>query len=167
VICVDEFGPLELRPHAGYSWRKRKQPQRFRATYSRPHGVRHLLAAYDVRTGQLWGHFKRRKRAREFLSFLKSIRRKYTGRLWIILDNWSAHKTPEILQWARANNVRFQFLPTDASWLNRIECHFTHLKKFALTHCDYPDFNTMRIAIHKYLRWHNRQQTRLLNVKRH
>lgn len=35
-----------------------------------------LSASYDVHTGQFWGYSRRRKRAREFLSFLKSIRRK-------------------------------------------------------------------------------------------
>jgi len=167
VICIDEFGPLELRPHAGRSWQLRRHPQRFRATYTRRHGIRHLLAAYDVRTGEIWGHFKRRKRAREFLSFLKAMRRKYTGRLWVVLDNLSAHKTKDILGWAKQNNVHFQFTPTDASWLNRIECQFTHLKKNVLTHCDYDSFEEMRIAIQRYLRWHNRRKTRQLKWKRH
>jgi len=167
VICVDEFGPMELRPHAGRSWRPRGSPHRQRATYTRRHGVRHLLAAYDVGTGRLWGHCRRRKRALEFLTLLKAIRRQYAGRIWIVLDNLSAHKTPAIRTWARRNNVRFQFTPTDASWLNRIECQFTHLKKNVLTHCDYESFDPMRRAIHRYLRWLNRRQKRRLYLKRH
>jgi transposase len=129
--------------------------------------VRHLLAAYDVESKQLWGQVKRRKRAREFLAFLKSIRRRYTGRIWIVLDNLSAHTTPHILRYIRTHNIRFQRTPTDASWLNRIECHFTHLKKNVLTHCDYETFDAMRIAIHKYLRWRNKNQQQLLFLKRH
>lgn len=167
MICLDEFGPLELRPHAGRSWQLRAHPQRFRATYSRRHGVRHLLAAYDVRTGKLWGHFKRRKRAVEFLAFLKAVRRQYAGRLWIVLDNLSAHKTKDILAWARKNNVRFQYTPSDASWLNKIECQFTHLKKNVLTHCDYNSFDEIRLAIHRYLRWRNTRKARQLKLKRH
>lgn len=158
---------MELRPHAGRSWRVHGKPARQRATYTRRHGVRHLLAAYDVGTGRLWGHFRRRKRAVEFLTLIKAIRRQYTGRIWIVLDNLSAHKTPAIRKWARRNNVRFAFTPTDASWLNRIECQFTHLKKNVLTHCDYESFDDMRRAIHRYLRWHNRRQKRRLYLKRH
>jgi transposase len=167
VICVDEFGPMELRPHAGRSWQPRRHAHRQRATYTRKHGVRHLLAAYDVRTGRLWGHVRKRKRAREFLVFLKAIRRQYRGVIWIVMDNLSAHKTPDILRWARRNNVRFQFTPTDASWLNRIECQFTHLKKNVLSHCDYDSFDQMRTALHRYLHWHNRRKARQLKLKRH
>ncbi len=56
VICMDEFGPLNLQPHPGQQWAPtattatKGQPgdlprrRRRRATYTRPHGVRHLLA---------------------------------------------------------------------------------------------------------------------------
>jgi transposase len=48
VVCVDEFGPLNLQPHPGRHWATRgggaAQPRRRqRATYTRPHCVRHLL----------------------------------------------------------------------------------------------------------------------------
>ncbi|WUJ85082.1 helix-turn-helix domain-containing protein [Streptomyces mirabilis] len=52
VFCMDEFGPLNLQPHPGRQWTgrggKHKDPDREprprrRATYTRPHGVRHLL----------------------------------------------------------------------------------------------------------------------------
>lgn len=163
MICVDEFGPLELRPYGGRSWQRKQRPARFRATYTRRHGVRHLLAAYDVSTGAMWGHFRRRKRAMEFLTLLKSIRRRYSGRIWIVLDNQSAHKTQAIMTYARRHNIRFQLTPTNASWLNRIECQFTHLKKNVLTHCDYASFDEMRKAIHRYLRWRNiKKQQQLL-----
>jgi hypothetical protein len=36
----------------GHSWAPRTKPRRIRATYTRPHGVRHLIAAYDVRDRQ-------------------------------------------------------------------------------------------------------------------
>jgi hypothetical protein len=53
VICIDEFGPLNLQPHPGRQWTTRagggpRPRRRRRATYTRPHGVRHLLAAYDL-----------------------------------------------------------------------------------------------------------------------
>ncbi|WSG20219.1 hypothetical protein OHB30_03755 [Streptomyces europaeiscabiei] len=57
VFCLDEFGPLDLQPHAGRQWAERgkrhkdsnREPRpRWRATYTRPHGVRHLFAALDL-----------------------------------------------------------------------------------------------------------------------
>jgi transposase len=55
VICVDEFGPLNLQPHPGRQWALAggggsTPRRRRRATYTRPNGVRHLLAAYDLST---------------------------------------------------------------------------------------------------------------------
>ena len=44
-----QFGPLNLQPQpGGKAWAPRAKPKRIRATYTRPHGVRHLLAAYDL-----------------------------------------------------------------------------------------------------------------------
>ena len=46
VICLDEFGPLNLQPHRGQGGYPVKEPVSWPATYTRPHGVRHLLCAY-------------------------------------------------------------------------------------------------------------------------
>jgi transposase len=50
VVCVDEFGPLNLQPRPGRAWRPVGQPGRLRATYHRYGGVRHMLAALDLAT---------------------------------------------------------------------------------------------------------------------
>ena len=51
VICVDEFGPLNLQPRKGKAWRPQRRPRRQRATYTRTSGVMHILAALDLTTG--------------------------------------------------------------------------------------------------------------------
>jgi transposase len=62
VICLDEFGPLNLQPQpGGHGWAPRAKPKRIRATFTRPHGIRHLISAYDVGADRLYGHIKRRK----------------------------------------------------------------------------------------------------------
>jgi transposase len=53
VICADEFGPLNLQPRPGRAWRPTGHPARLRATYRRTRGVRHMLAALDLGTGQI------------------------------------------------------------------------------------------------------------------
>jgi hypothetical protein len=82
VVCVDEFGPLNLQPHPGRQWTLAAgggltPRRRRRATYTRPHGVRHLLAAYDLSRDRLCGHIKPRKRREEFLVFLRYLRTLY------------------------------------------------------------------------------------------
>jgi hypothetical protein len=53
-------------------------------------------------------------------------------RLGLVLDNYSPHLStrddPRVGQWAQANNVELAYVPTNASWLNRIEAQFTALR---------------------------------------
>ncbi|MFE5686774.1 hypothetical protein [Streptomyces sp. NPDC056512] len=53
VICVDEFGPLNLMPRKGKASGAGRCPGRLRATYNRHNGVRHMLAALALATGKL------------------------------------------------------------------------------------------------------------------
>jgi transposase len=159
-LCIDEFGPLNLQPRHGHGYAgPGKSVDRLRATYKRKGGVRHFLAVYDFETNRLYGQFTRRKTWVEFLAFLKWVRRRYPRPqvLHIVLDNYGPHLKTEVRAWAATNNVRFYLTPTQASWLNRIECHFTALKKFALETSDYRSHAEQQEAIEDYLRWRNGQ----------
>ncbi len=50
---------------------------RLRATYTRDQGVWHMIAAIDLATGKLHYRIRDRKRWREFLAFLKTLRRRW------------------------------------------------------------------------------------------
>ena len=167
VICVDEFGPLNLQPHPGRHWATRggggpRPRRRRRATYTRPHGVRHLLAASDLSRDRLYGHIKPRKRRGEFLVFCRYLRTLYPPgvRLGIVLDNFSPHLSTRtdrrVANWAAANNVELAYVPTNASWLNRIEAQFTALRYFALDGTDHPSHAEQASMIHRYITWRNR-----------
>ena len=167
VICIDEFGPLNLQPHPGRQWTTRagggpRPRRRRRATYTRPHGVRHLLAAYDLSRDRLYGHVKPRKRRGEFLVFLRYVRSLYPPavRLGLVLDNYSPHlstrEDPRVGQWAQANNVELAYVPTNASWLNRIEAQFTALRYFTLDGTDHPSHTEQASMIRRYIAWRNR-----------
>jgi transposase len=158
VICVDEFGPLNLQPRAGKAWRAERNPVRLRATFHRTQGVRHMIAALDLATGRLFYRIRDRKRWREFLSFLKSLRARWPGqKLYLIVDNFSPHKHPGVTTWAADNDVELVFLPTYASWLNWIEAHFAALRYFALNGTDHQNHTEQDTAIGDYVRWYNRR----------
>jgi transposase len=167
VICIDEFGPLNLQPHPGRQWARRadctgRPRRRRRATYKRPHGVRHLLAAYDLGRDRLYGHVKTRKGRTEFLAFCRYVRSLYPPevRLAFVLDNFSPHLSTKtdsrVGDWAAANNVELAYVPFYASWLNRIEAQFTGLRYFALDGTDHPDHATQSRMIRRYIAWRNR-----------
>jgi transposase len=166
VICVDEFGPLNLQPHPGRQWAARDgggmlPRRRRRATYTRPHGVRHLLAAYDLSRDRLYGHIKPRKRRGEFLVFLRYLRTLYLPgvRLGIVLDNFSPHLSTRtdrrVADWAAANNVELAYVPTNASWLNRIEAQFQALRYFTLDGTDHTSHHEQASMIRRYITWRN------------
>jgi transposase len=167
IIAFDEFGPLEIRPHHGTTWAAHQQVLRLPATYTRPHGTRYFLAAYDLHADHLWGWQRPHQRWPEVQAFLKGIRRRYPLkiRLFMILDNRRSHKKQEVLDWAHEHNVRFLFTPTYCSWLNPIECQFTPLKKFALSTRYFADHPAQGKAIQAYLRYRN--QTKVTPILRH
>ena len=167
VICIDEFGPLNLQPHSGRHWAPvadgRGDPtaprrRRMRATYKRPNGVRHLLAAYDLSTDRLYGHITVRKNRPAFKKFLRYVRSLHPAdvRIGIVLDNFSPHVSRDIAAWAEAHNIELAFVPFYGSWLNRIEAQFQALRYFTLDGTDHPDHATQARMIRRYIAWRNR-----------
>jgi transposase len=158
VVSFDECGPISLRPYPGRCWAPRQRTQRQRATFHRTQGVRKLLGAYDVGADRLWGHLEaRRVTAKVVLEFLKDIRRRYPPDItvYIVMDNLSAHWTKNIVTWAVANNVGLLPTPTNASHLNRIECHFWAYVEFVINGSDYPDWTAFSKATQAYIRRRN------------
>ena len=171
VFCMDEFGPLNLQPHPGKQWApvaagkgdvESPRRRRRRATYKRPHGVRHLLAAYDLSKDRLYGHIKTTKGRTQFLEFCRYLRSLYPPevRIAIVLDNFSPHlstkKDTRVGEWADANNVELAYVPFYASWLNRIEAQFTALRYFALDGTDHASHREQARMIRRYIAWRNR-----------
>ena len=76
-------------------------------------------------------------------------------RLFVILDNLSANKTPAIRRWAKRENVELCLTPTNASWANPIEAHFGPLRTFVMGNSDYPNHTALARRLQAYLRWRN------------
>ncbi len=171
VFCMDEFGPLNLMPHPGRQWAlaavgtgdsAAPRRRRRRATYNRPHGVRHLMAGYDLSTDRVYGHVVKKKGRTAFLAFCRYLRSLHPTRvrIAIVLDNFSPHlstkKDQRVGEWAHANNVELAYTPTYSSWLNRIEAQFQALRYFALDGTDHPSHAEQASMIRRYIIWRNR-----------
>lgn len=171
IFCVDEFGPLNLQPHPGRQWAGRggrhkdpgREPRpRRRATYTRPHGVRHLFAALDLTANKMYGHVKERKKRPRFLEFCRYLRGLHPAdvRIAIVCDNFAPHLTTKadqrVGEWADANNVEIAYTPTNSSWLNRIEAQFTALRYFTLDGTDHASHAEQASMIRRYIAWRNR-----------
>ena len=88
--------------------------------------------------------------------------------LYIVMDGLSAHWTQQIRDWAVANQVGLIPTPTNASHLNRIECHFWALGEFVIKNADYPDWEALGRAMAAHIRYRNgpHRDQRLLKAER-
>lgn len=72
------------------------------------------------------------------------------------MDNFSAHLTAEINEWLEKNNAERALTATNASWMNRIECHFYPVKKFAIENSNPKNHSELGQSIQKYIEWRNK-----------
>ena len=174
VICMDEFGPLNLMPHPGKQWAPSpparatqdtsaaKSPGDLQAPTRRAAS----MAGYDLSRDKLYGHVKTRKGRTEFLTFCRYLRSLHPPevRIALVLDNFSPHlstKTDDrVGAWAAAHNVELAYVPFYGSWLNRIEAQFTALRYFALDGTDHNSHTEQASMIRRYIAWRNRHSSR-------
>jgi transposase len=117
-----------------------------------------MFAALDLASGQMFYRFRDRKRWRQFKNFLRQLRTLFpVGRLYLVCGNYGPHHKAEVQDWCAANNVELVFTPTNASWLNWIECEFTSLRYFTLNGSDYPSHAAQERAIGHHVRWRNKR----------
>ena len=99
------------------------------------HGTTTLFAALSVLEGKVIGRCVPRHRHQEFIRFIATVERSVPAGKVIhaILDNYAAHKHPEVLAWL-ADHPRwtFHFTPTSCSWLNAVEGFFSKLTRQSL-----------------------------------
>lgn len=169
VISFDEMGPISLKPQHGSGWAPIGRPERLRATFNRHHGVRYLYGALDVGADRLIGRLRPRKGAVEVIRFLTTIRMRYDPRLriYLVMDNLSCHWTKDVREWADLSNVELVATPTYASFLNRIESHFSAIDTFVIGNSDYPDWPSVQLAMARYIAYRNsHRDERVIAVER-
>ena len=130
VLCVDEKTQVQaLDRTAPILPLGPGVPERRTHDYKR-NGTTNLYAALDVVSGHVIADMTERHRAQEFRSFLNLINRSVPDDLdvHVIVDNYAAHKRPEIHRWLlRHPRFTLHFTPTYSSWLNLVERWFAEL----------------------------------------
>ena len=91
------------------------------------------------------------------LSFMRQIRLAYPARqrIYWIQDNLSANWVPPIRAFAAANKTELVATPTDASYLNPVECHFSALTEFVVANADYLNWDAFGYALARHVRYRN------------
>lgn len=95
-------------------------------------GTIDLFAAMNVATGEVLTDLRKGHAGADVLRFFKQIDASVPRGLavHVVLDNLSAHSTPDIMRWLGHRDRRrwhLHFTPTSSSWLNLIERWFKEL----------------------------------------
>ena len=143
------------------------KPFRMEFEYKR-HGTTDLFAAFEVKTGKVFGKCYKKHSSKEFLHFLKLLRKKYKRkRLIIILDNLKTHYTKEIRLWLKSQKgmIKFVFTPKHASWLNQVEIWFRHISQKCLKRLSVLSIEELKKKIMLWIRTYNRYYAKPYNWK--
>ena len=141
VLCADEMTSLQPRPRKAPTLAAKKdRPTRVEHEYGRC-GALNLFAAFDTRTGKVYGMTAGRKRQAEFIAFLEQLNREIPASvktIHLVLDNVRMHKGKQVQAWL-AKHPRFVFHhpPVHCSWMNQVEQWFGILKRKRLRIADF------------------------------
>ena len=159
VLCCDEKSQIQalnrtqktLPMQPGYAEQRAHDYVR--------HGTTTLFAALEIATGRITGVCKNRHRHQEFLAFLKHVARAYPDReLHLVMDNYAAHKHPNVKAWLAGNpRIRVHFTPTSSSWLNLVEVWFSIIERQAIHRGSFPSVRDLMIKIRAFINgWNDR-----------
>ena len=121
-------------------------------------GTTTLFAALNVLDGTVVGRNMQRHRHQELIRFLNTLERDVpAGKVvHVILDNYAAHKTPEVRRWLQRHpRWTFHFTPTSCSWLNAVEGFFAKLTRRRLKHGVFHSVVDLQAAINRFVEEHN------------
>ena len=137
VVCVDEKTCMQAleRKHPG----RRAAPGRLgrrEFEYVR-HGTRTLIAAFDIKTGRVFGQCRARRTAEDLRQFMEALAEKYpAGDVYVVWDNLNIHHGEAWRRFNERHGGRFHFVytPLHASWVNQIEIWFGILQRRIIKH---------------------------------
>jgi transposase len=162
VVCVDE--------KTGMQALERKHPDRFalpgRRRHRREveyirHGTRTLIAAFDIRTGQVFGACGPTRTADDLLAFMERLARKYpVGPVHVIWDNLNIHCGKRWEEFNERHGGRFHFVhtPIHASWLNQVEIWFGILHKRVLKYGSFSNAEQLEDRVCGFIDHWNRHE---------
>jgi transposase len=139
VLCVDEKPGMQALERRFPTQTSLSGLAREEFEYIR-HGTQVLLAALDVRSGEVIGEVCAKRTAANLVAFMERLAKRYPrGPIIVIWDNLNIHYDGKDRRWTRFNarhGHRFSFVytPKHASWLNQIEIWFSILQRQLLRH---------------------------------
>lgn len=167
VLCVDEKRLFAHERKPGLKPPGRHSSVRKEYEWSR-NGSSVLLAAFDIRTGKVYGEIRATRRGVDLVEFLEEIAARIPGKVVVIWDNLNVHYDGEDKRWTEFNkrhDGRFSFVytPKHASWLNQVECWFSILERRILRHGSFPDVLVVSDRVDRFMTHWNEHEAHPFN----
>jgi transposase len=156
VLSVDEKTSRQPRPrqHPTLPAQPQNLPNRCEHEYKRA-GALNLFAAFDTRSGKVYGQCDDRTRQQEFIAFLEHLDREIEEPVTImplVCDNVSTHHGQEVRQWlSKHPRVVFHCTPVHCSWMNQGEQWFSILQRKRFSIVDFESKDHLRAKIGQFI----------------
>lgn len=159
VLCIDEKSGMQALERRYPT----KNPRcgelgRFEFEYRR-HGTRTFLAAFETKTGRVFGYCSAQRRESDLLAFMEAVAKQYpTGPVYVIWDNLNIHHGHRWEVFNQRHQSRFHFLytPLHASWVNQVEIWFGVLQRRLLKYASFSSLEELEAALLGFLDHWNR-----------
>ena len=162
VLSVDEKTSLPPRPRRQPTQPAQPQnlPNRCEHEYRRA-GALNLFAAFDTRSGKVYGHGYARKRQRECIAFLETLDveiEEHICPIPLVCDHVRTHHGKEVRKWLAAH-PRFvvHFTPVHCSWMNHVEQWLSILQRKRLRIVDFESKDHLRAKLAQFIHEWNQQ----------
>jgi transposase len=156
VLSGDEKPSLQPRPRCAPTLPAQPQhlPNRVEHEDKRA-GALNLLAAFDTRSGMVYGHCDDRQRQQEFMTFLEALDAEIDERLHtihLIGDKGSTPHGQDVRKWF-AKHPRFvvHVTPVPCAWMNQVEQWFSLLQRKRLRIIDVDSRDHLRAKIQQFI----------------
>ena len=158
VISADEKCQIQAleRTQPGLPWKKGRCGT-MTSDYKR-HGTTTLFAGLNVADGKVISMFRQTHNHQDWIRFLKLIHKQtpQDKDVHLILDNYSAHKSPEVMAWlAKHPRFHLHFTPTSSSWCNQVERFFRDLTDKCVRRGVFHNVAETQQSIQRYIEQHN------------
>jgi transposase len=157
VLSVDEKTSLQprCRLHPTQPAQPGNLPNRHEHEYKRS-GALNLFAAFDTRSGTVFGQCYPRKRQQEFITFLEQLDVEIDQSIetiHLVCDNVSTHHGKEVRKWlVKHPRFAFHFTPVHCSWMNQVEQWFSILQRKRLRIADFESKEHLQTKIGQFIR---------------
>ncbi len=159
VFCVDEKTAIQaldrLDPVLPLS---PGRAERHGFEYQR-HGTLSLYAAFNTKSGEVFGKTAEHHTSAEFVAFLNDLVTHQPKRkeIHVVLDNLAAHKTRQVQLFLTEHpRVHLHFTPTYTSWLNQIERWLAKIERDLIARGIFTSARDLSRKLLRYIRHYNR-----------